>query len=206
MFCMNFNSDDVDSSSKSQMLRLNRKLISPSFCSKTITKALTLWRLFFFLGDVYVLISWKQTDAIVERVTFRTEVILTHLVTFQKYQVSAGLGRRRRMGLLVLLIFFSFFFSEKKSQWRRKRWNVRWNNCSPHLLFLKTLFTHYPKGKDLNNTQKMLRESRIVLKHLDGWVYVTPACGISWEIIPSKNKWVIRLDRVCSGKKRQCNG
>ena len=54
--------------------------------------------MFFFLGDEYVLISWKQTDAIVEIVTFRTEVILTHLVTFQTYQVSVG--RRRRMGLL----------------------------------------------------------------------------------------------------------
>ena len=34
------------------------------------------------------------------------------------------------------------------------------------------------QGKDLN-TQKMLRESRIVQKHLAGWVYMTPASGIS---------------------------
>ena len=96
---MNSNSDDVDSSSKSQMLRLNGKLLAPSFCSKTVTKALSLWRLFFLLGNVYVLISWKQTDAIVERVTFRTEVILTHLVTFQKYQVSVGQPKMGWLGI-----------------------------------------------------------------------------------------------------------
>ena len=52
----------------------------------------------FLSRAVYVLVSWKQTDAIVERDTFHTEVSLTHLVTFQKYQVSVG--RSRRMGLL----------------------------------------------------------------------------------------------------------
>ena len=102
---MNFNSDDVECSSKSQMLCLNRKLLTPSFCSKTITKALLLWRFFFFLGAVYVLISWKQTDAI-ERVMFGTEVVFkTHLVTFQNYQVSVG--RRRRMGLLRGVLYSS---------------------------------------------------------------------------------------------------
>ena len=65
--------------------------------------------MFFFLGAVYVMILLKQTDAIVEGVTFRTEVILTHLVTFQKYQVSVG--RRRRMGLLGITEFF--FFSKR---------------------------------------------------------------------------------------------
>jgi len=43
---------------------------------------------------------------------------------------------------------------------------------------MKTLFAHYAKGKDLSNTQQMLRESRRVQKHLDGWVCVTLAAGI----------------------------
>ena len=61
-------------------------------------------------------------------------------------------------------------------------------------------FHENPIRKDLNNTHQMLRESSRVQKHLDGWVYVTPASGISWEIVPSKNKWVIRLDGYVPGR------
>ena len=48
------------------------------------------------------------------RVTLRSEVILTHLVTFQKYQVSQD----EELVDWVLLEFFFVF--KKKSQWRSK--------------------------------------------------------------------------------------
>ena len=52
-----------------------------------------------FLSQGYICIDLMEK---IERVTFCIEVILTHLVTFQKYQVSVG--QRRRMGLLGILL------------------------------------------------------------------------------------------------------